>query len=51
MLAKEFGWTPLDCDSQDTKKMKGIIQVLSVYNHVKNQEIEQMNKKSKKGRR
>ena len=51
MLAKEFGWTPEQCDAQDAKKLKGIIHVLSVYNNVKNQEIERMNKKAKQSRR
>jgi hypothetical protein len=51
LLAKEFGWTPSQCDGEDTKKLKGIMHVLSVYNSVKNQEIERQNKKAKQGRR
>jgi hypothetical protein len=48
MLAKEFGWLPSQCDTEDTKKLKGILHVLSVYNHVKNQEVERMNKKAQR---
>jgi hypothetical protein len=51
LLAKEFGWDPEQCDKQDTKKLKGIIHVLSVYNSVKNQEMERQNKKARSGRR
>ena len=51
LLAKEFGWDPEQCDRQETKKLKGIIHVLSVYNHVKNQEIEKQNRKAQQGRR
>jgi len=49
LLAKEFGWTPSQCQAENSKDLKGIIHVLSVYNNVKNQEIERMNRKSKKG--
>ena len=51
LLAKEFGWTPSQCQKENSKDLKGIIHVLSVYNTVKNQEIERMNKKAKQGRR
>jgi hypothetical protein len=50
-LAKEFGWDPEQCDRQETKKLKGIMHVLSVYNSIKNKEIEKQNKKAKQGRR
>ena len=48
LLAKEFGWLPSQCKKEDAKDLKGITHVLSVYNNVKNQEIEQMNRKSKR---
>lgn len=51
LLAKEFGWLPSQCQNEEYKNLKGIIHVMSVYNKVKNQEIEKMNKKSKSGRR
>jgi hypothetical protein len=51
LLAKEFGWTPNQCDEQPTKKLKGIIHVLSIYNNIKNQEIEKANRKAKQSRR
>ena len=51
LLAKEFGWTPDQCDRQETKKLNGIIHVLSVYNNIKNQEIEKQNRKAKQSRR
>ena len=51
LLAKEFGWLPSQCKSESSKDLKGIIHVLSVYNNVKNQEIERQNKKAKRGRR
>ncbi len=49
-LAKEFRWLPDEIDRQDPKKLKGLIQILSIYNNIKNQEIEQMNRKSKNRR-
>ena len=51
LLAKEFGWLPSQCKSEEAKDLRGIMHVLSVYNNVKNQEIERMNKKAKQGRR
>ena len=51
LLAKEFGWLPSQIKAENAKDMKGITHVLSVYNNVKNQEIERMNKKAKQGRR
>jgi len=45
VLADQFGWPPDVIDRQDAKKMKGIMHVLSVYNKVRNTEIEKMNKK------
>jgi len=49
-LAKEFHWLPDQVDRQEPKKIKGIMHVLSTYNKVKNQEIEQMNRRSKNRR-
>ena len=51
LLAKEFGWLPSQCKAESSKDLRGIIHILSVYNSVKNQETEIMNKKAKKGRR
>ena len=51
LLAKEFGWLPSQCQSENSKDLKGIMHVLSVYNNVKNKETERMNKKAKQGRR
>ncbi len=51
LLAKEFGWLPSQCKAEASKDLKGITHILSVYNNVKNQEIERMNRKSKQGRR
>lgn len=46
LLAKEFHWTPEECDRQDVKKLKGIMHVLSTYNKIKNQEMEKEAKKA-----
>ena len=51
LLAKEFGWTPSQCKAESSKDLRGITHVLSVYNNVKNQEIEKINRKAKSGRR
>ena len=51
LLAKEFGWTPSQCKKESAKDLKAICHILSVYNSVRNQEIENMNKKAKSGRR
>ena len=49
-LAKEFSWLPDEIDRQDPKKLKGVMHVLSVYNNIKNKEIEQANRKAKQRR-
>ena len=48
LLAKEFKWTPAQVDQMNTKQVKTILHMLSIYNGVKNQEIERMNKKSRR---
>ncbi|MEQ9716108.1 MAG: hypothetical protein ABGF52_11325 [Candidatus Asgardarchaeum sp.] len=50
LLAKEFGWLPSQCQKESSKDLKGITHILSAYNKIKNQEIERMNKQSKKRR-
>ncbi len=50
LLAKEFGWLPSQCKAESSKDLKGITHVLSVYNNVKNQEIEKANRKAKRGK-
>ena len=47
-LAKEFGWLPDEIDRQEPKKLKGVLHVLSIYNKIKNQEIEQANRKARR---
>jgi len=49
-LAQEFGWLPSQIEKESPKNIKGIMQVLSTHNRIKNQEIEQINKKSKNRR-
>jgi hypothetical protein len=49
-LAKEFNWLPDEIDRQEPKKIKGIMQVLSIYNNIKNKEIEAANRRSKNRR-
>ena len=49
-LAKEFRWLPDEIDRQDPKKLRGVIHVLSIYNNIKNKEVEQSNRKSKNRR-
>lgn len=46
-MAKEFQWLPDEIDRQNPKKIKGIMHILSVYNNIKNKEIEQANRKAK----
>jgi hypothetical protein len=45
ILAKEFGWLPSQVENESTKKINGIMQVLSIYNKVQNQEIKKSMKK------
>jgi len=47
-LAKEFHWLPDEIDRQEPRKIKGLMHILSIYNNIKNQEIEQANRKSKR---
>ena len=47
-LAKEFQWLPDEIDRQNPKKLQGVMHVLSIYNSIKNKEIEQANKKAKR---
>jgi hypothetical protein len=50
LLAKEFHWLPDEIDRQNTKRLKGIMHVLSTFNKIRNQEIEKASKKSQKKR-
>jgi hypothetical protein len=47
-LAKEFGWLPSQVQNEPYKNIRGIMQVLSIFNEIKNKEIEQTNRKSKR---
>ena len=47
-LAQQFQWLPDEIDRQDPKKLKGIMHILSIYNNIKNKEIEQLNKKNRR---
>lgn len=47
-LAKEFQWLPDEIDRQEPKKIKGVMHVLSIYNNIKNKEIEAANRKAKR---
>ena len=47
-LAKEFNWLPDEIDRQNLKKLKGVMRVLSIYNNIKNKEIEAANRKAKR---
>ena len=49
-LAKEFQWLPDQIDRQEPKKIKGVMHVLSIYNNIKNKEIETANKKASRRR-
>ena len=46
-LAKEFHWLPDEIDRQEPRKIRGIMHVLSIYNKIKNQEIENANRKAR----
>ena len=45
LLAKEFGWLPSQCKGESAKDLKGITHILSIYNKVKNSDMERMAKK------
>ena len=47
-LAKEFNWLPDEIDRQEPKKIKGVMHILSIYNNVKNKEIEAANRKAQR---
>lgn len=47
LLAKEFGWDPATCKRQESRDIKAITHILSVYNKVKNQLIERKNRRNK----
>jgi len=47
-LAREFQWLPDEIDRQEPKKIKGVMHILSVYNNVKNKEIEAANRKAQR---
>ena len=49
-LAKEFHWLPDEIDRQEPRKIKGLMHILSIYNSIKNQEIENANRKAKQRR-
>ena len=44
LLAKEFSWTPKQVDEQDSKKMRALTHMLSVFNKVKNAEMDKITK-------
>lgn len=46
-LAKEFSWLPDEIDRQNPKKIKGVLHILSIYNNIKNKEIEASNRKQR----
>ena len=47
-LAQAFHWLPSQIKREDTKDMKGITHILSIYNRIKNKETESISKKSKR---
>ena len=49
-LAKEFHWLPDEIDRQEPRKIRGIMHILSIYNNIKNQEIENANRKARQRR-
>ena len=49
-LAKEFGWLPSQIEKEDYENMRGLMHVLSTYNSIRNQEIEQANRKARNRR-
>lgn len=44
-LAQMFHWLPSQIKRENTKDMKGITHILSIYNKIKNQEMKTMDKK------
>jgi len=49
-LAKEFNWLPDQIDRQNPRKIKGVMHVLSIYNNIKNKEIEAANRRAQNRR-
>ncbi len=45
LLVKEFNWTPSQIRQQNYKDMKAFTTMLSVFNRVKNNEMEKLNRK------
>ena len=45
LLAKEFHWLPSEIQNEKTKDVKAITHIMSVYNRVRNQEIERQQKR------
>ena len=45
MLAKEFHWLPSEIQNERTRDVKAITHIMSVYNRVRNQEIERQQKR------
>jgi hypothetical protein len=50
LLAKEFHWTCDEIRNSRVKDIKGITTILSTYNRIKNEKIEQQNRKANKRR-
>ena len=48
-LAKEFGWLPSQIDNEPSKKIEGILTVLSTYNSAKSNEIQKGNRQKSLG--
>jgi hypothetical protein len=46
LLAKEFGWLPSQIKKESSKDIKGVLTVMSIYNKVRNSEIERANKRN-----
>ena len=47
-LAKEFGWLPSQIENEPCKNIKGMMQVLSIYNKIQNQETKNKMKKNRR---
>ena len=45
LLVKEFNWTPSQIRQQNYKDMKAFTTMLSVFNRIKNHEMEKLNRK------
>lgn len=49
ICAKEFGFAPDVVERQSSRNIKGLMTVLSVFNRIQNQQIEQQSRPSKTG--